>query len=138
MFVVALVAGHRPTSASSEPANAPAPTTVAAPPSQSEAAPPAAPAALPAAPVDPAAGLIGSWAVAGLGCSSPVVFSESAGGLTQSFAGATVNMRPAASPASGALVFLADDGARYVLIGDGLSMIPAGSRKPMTLTRCGG
>jgi hypothetical protein len=96
---------------------------------------PATPAVSTIAP-DPAAALVGRWSIAGLGCASPIVFAENDDGITRTFAGATVGVKPAPSSAGGRLMFRADDGARYEVRDRDVSVIPAGARRPMALTRC--
>jgi hypothetical protein len=91
-----------------------------------------------APPPDPAATLVGRWGVAGLGCASPVAFSVAPDGLTRTFAGSTVSVRPAANSAQGVQVFRAADGTSYEVHGDVVSMTPTGASRPINMTRCDG
>jgi len=114
-------AGHAPLAPSS---SVPAPAAQAA----------VAPAAPPPVPIPPS--LLGSWDL-GLGCSNPVTFADKRGTLDRTFAGRTVSMKLSGSSSAGVEASAAD-GSRYQLRNGVLSVIPAGSTRPMSMTRCTG
>ena len=134
LLLIALLSGQKPQASLVGAAN-----TNGSQPTPAASTAQAAPVQAPAPQSDPAASLVGSWSIAGLGCSKPITFAETANGLTQTFGGAPpVNVHALASPASGALAFRDDDGTRYELSGGKATITLVGASRPEAMTRCAG
>ena len=133
VLLIGFVALVHKTSPSPVAVSAPAPTI----PVISSANAPVTVAAQPAV-TGPDAKLLGKWAVEGLTCQMPVIFTADKGGLMRTWAGTTspVTLEPAAHP--GSFRFRAVDGSTYDLDqNDALSLIPPGGL-PTGMTRCDG